>query len=346
ALVAEVARSYVLIRTFEERIAIAEQNAVTQERALRIAEVKFRNGAVTELDVQQAKTILNNTESQIPQFQINLRQAKNALSVLLGMPPRDLKDALEGPAPIPTPPPQVAVGMPQDLIRRRPDLRRAERTLAAQSAQVGVAVSDLYPHFSLGGAIGLSTSDINGKNFGDLFDSKSLGGLLFGAFKWDVFNYGRLKNNVRVQDARFQRLLVDYQDTVLRAQAEVEDAIVAYLRSHEQARFLGDSARAAQRSVELSFLQYREGTTDFNRVLTTMTALAGQQEALTSTTGTIATNLVSLYKALGGGWVIGVKRDPNDFVPEETKEEMRERTKYWKKALPVSTDKAPKWGPK
>lgn len=344
ALTAEVARTYVLIRTLEERIALAQQNVVIQQRALRIADVKFRHGAVTGLDVQQAKTVLGNTQALIPQLEVELRRVRNALAVLLGMSPAELAQVLTGHAPIPIPPPEVAIGMPQDLVRRRPDVRRAERVMAAQSAQIGVAVSDLYPHFTLGGVIGFGTTDIGDKSSSDLFDSDSGSSAIFGAFRWDVFNYGRLKNNIRVQDARFQQLVLEYRNAVLKAQAEVENAIVAYLRSHAQARFLEESARAAQRSVELAFVQYREGVTDFDRVLSTMSALSQQQDILTTTNGAIAANLVELYKALGGGWLPSAERQPEDFVTETDKEQLRTRTKYWKKVLPASDDKKPAGG--
>ena len=334
ALTAEVARSYILIRTLETRVGLVEQNVLTQKRALQIAEVKFRNGKVTELDVQQARTILNKTKSSIPVLQTNLREVRNTLAVLLGMLPQDIDQLLVESAPVPTPPALVAVGMPQDLIRRRPDIRQAEWGMAAQSAQIGLAISELYPHFTLGGSIGVATTTIGGKGFGDLFDSGSTNGLLFAGFTWNIFNYGRLQNNIRFQDARFQELLVDYQKLVLTAQAEVDTAIVAYLRSHTQAIYLGESVQAAERSVELSMIQYREGSTDFNQVLTTLTQQSEQQDALTLTNGTIATNLVTMYKVLGGGWQVEGGRSVVDYATEQDKQELRGRTKYWNDTLP------------
>ena len=326
ALTAEVARSYMVMRTLEERIQLAQQNVLTQERALQITDVKFRNGKVTELDVQQARTILNKTQALIPDLQTNLRQVQNALGVLLGMLPRDLSTLLAEPAPIPIPPALVAVGMPQDLIRRRPDIRRAEWVLAAQSAQIGVAITELYPHFTLGGTIGVARTDIGNNN---LFDSDSVNGLLFAGFTWNVFNYGRLKNNIRLQDAGFQQLLVEYQNLVLTAQAEVDSAVVGYLHSHTQAMFLTESATAAERSVELSMVQYREGSTDFNQVVTTLTQQSEQQDALTTTKGTIVTNLISMYKVLGGGWQVDGERSAEDYLIEKDKRELQSRTKYW-----------------
>lgn len=333
-LTAEVARSYILMRTLETRIELTEKNVLIQERALQIADVKFRNGKVTELDVQQARTILNKTRSLMPVLQTYHRDASNTLGVLLGMLPQELAGLLVDSAPVPSPPPQIAVGMPQDLIRRRPDIRRAEWMMAAQSAQIGVAITELYPHFSLGGSIGVSTTNIGDKGFGDLFDGDSVNGVLSGGFTWNVFNYGRLENNIRLQDARFQGLLVNYQKTVLTAQAEVDTAIVTYLRSHTQARYLAESARAAERSVELSLVQYREGSTDFDQVLTTLTQQAEEQDALTETNGTVAINLVSMYKALGGGWQVEGDRMIEDYTTEKDKQDMRSRTKYWRDVLP------------
>jgi NodT family efflux transporter outer membrane factor (OMF) lipoprotein len=333
ALTAEVARSYVNVRTLETRIGLAEQNVLVQERALQIADVKFRNGKVTELDVQQARTILNKTKSLIPVLQTSLREVRNTLGVLLGMLPQDLDQLLVETAPVPTPPALVAVGMPQDLIRRRPDIRQAEWVMAAQSAQIGVAITELYPHFTLGGSIGVATTTIGGKSISDLFDSGSVNGMLFGGFTWNVFNYGRLQNNIRFQDARFQELLIDYQKLVLTAQAEVDSAIVAYLRSHTQAVYLGQSVQSAERSVELSMIQYREGSTDFNQVVTTLTQQSEQQDALTTTEGTIVINLIGMYKVLGGGWQVDGERAVQDYVTEEDKQELRARTKYWNNTL-------------
>ena len=334
ALTAEVAQSYVILRTLESRIALAGKNVLVQERALQIADVKFRNGKVTELDVQQARTILNKTKATIPALQTSLGEVRNTLGVLLGMLPQDLDRLLTDTAPVPTPPALVAVGMPQDLIRRRPDIRQAEWVMAAQSAQIGVAITELYPHFTLGGSIGLATTTIGGKGISDLFDSGSVNGMLFSGFTWNVFNYGRLQNNIRFQDARFQELLIDYQKLVLTAQAEVDSAIVAYLRTHTQAVYLGESVQAAERSVELSMIQYREGSTDFNQVLTTLTQQAEQQDALTATNGKIATNLVTMYKTLGGGWQVDGDRAIDDYATEKDKQELRTRTKYWKNTLP------------
>lgn len=332
-LVAEVAATYVQIRTFEERLRVARQNVKTQERSFQIADVRFRNGAVTEVDVQQARANLRSTEALIPELERGLRQAQNALSILLGMPPSDLKGVLGSPTPIPTVPSDVAVGVPADLLRRRPDIQRAERLVAAQSAQIGVAVSDLYPRISILGTIGVSSSDV-----GKLFTTGSVQGFGGPSIVWPIFNYGRFRSNIRVQDARFQLLVVDYQNAVLKAAEEVENAMVAFLRTQERAKFLADSVDASKRWVNLSLIQYREGLVDFTPVLVAQEFLAQQDDRLAQTTGTIAVSLIAMYKGLGGGWELRIGKD---FVPAQTKEEMRERTN-WGDLLTSPENVAPK----
>jgi outer membrane protein TolC len=223
--------------------------------------------------------------------------------------------------------------MPQNLIRRRPDIRIAERQLAAQGAQVGIAVADLYPQFTIGGSIGSSTNSNDDKAIADLFDSDSLTLGLVGSFQWNIFNYGRLKGNIRLQDAVFQQLLVDYRETVLEAQGEVENAIVAYLKSQEQMASYGLAADFAQRAADISTAQYENGLVSFNTVITTLKTLASQQDLQASTQGSVATNLVQVYKSLGGGWEVRAGQDPVDLLPEATKDEMRDRVKAWNKVL-------------
>ncbi len=320
SLVAEVAATYARIRTFEERLKVARENVEIQERSFRITDVRFRHGLVTELDVQQSKAVLWDTEASIPNLEGRLRQAHNALGVLLGVPPAEVQGILERAGPIPTAPPDVAVGMPVELLRRRPDIRRAERELAAQSARIGLAKSDFYPQIALAGSFNLAA-----ENAADVFKGSSFTGFAGPAFVWPLFNYGRITNHVRVQDARFQQLAVNYHNTVLRATQEVEDAIVAFLQAQEERRFLGESVDASKRSVDLALIQYREGFIDFTRVLQSQELLVRLQDRLAETTGAIVTNLIAVYKALGGGWQI---RDGEPFVPGEIQEQMRERTNW------------------
>jgi len=332
SLTAEVARTYVAIRTFEERLEIARENVRIQGRSLRIAEARFKGGEVSELDVAQARALLSETQSLIPRLSKDLRQAKNALSILLGKVPSELNEILWGPNPIPAVPAEVTVGVPAELLRRRPDIRLAERQLASQSPRIGIAKAELYPAFNLLGTIGLSS-----RNTSNFFDADSVTGLGGASFTWNILNYGRIKNNVRAQDALFQELAVNYQNTVLRAAQEVEDAMVAFLRTQEETKFLSSSVQAYKRSVELSMIQYREGLVDYQRVLDTQRFLTRSQENYTARRGDIVINLVAMYKALGGGWQI---REGKDFVPEQIKVEMQERTD-WGKLLSLEEQKAP-----
>jgi NodT family efflux transporter outer membrane factor (OMF) lipoprotein len=325
SLTANVANAYTLIRSFEERLAITRSNVEIQQRSLEIANDRFLNGIITELDVKQAETLLLNTQATIPALEISLQQSKHALSTLLGMLPGGVEDMLNGPGVIPTAPAQVAIGVPAELLRRRPDIRRAELQTAAQSARIGIAESDLYPHFSLVGSIGLRAGDTFSSDLGDLFQLNSIEAFGGPTLIWDVFNYGRIKNNVRVQDARLQQLVVNYQNTVLEASREVEDALVGFLQAQEQVGFLEQSVEAAQRSVELALLQYQEGIVDYQRVLSTEQTLLVQQDLLTSSRGDIATSLIAMYRALGGGWEL---RSGEPFVPEQITETMRNRSDW------------------
>jgi NodT family efflux transporter outer membrane factor (OMF) lipoprotein len=345
-LVAEVARTYVVIRTLETRIAIAQENVTIQERSLQIARVRFDAGDVTELDVAQARTLLGDTQAFIPRLKAQLRQAKNGLAVLLGLLPGEVNPLLGVPGQIPSVPPDVETGVPAELLRRRPDIRLAESQMAAQCALIGVATADLYPKFNLFGSIGLSASNAaitaagfpGGSSLGDIWGSDSLmyyGGI---GFAWDIFNYGRIKNRIRVQDARFQGLIENYKSTVLKAAQEVEDGLCAFLRSQEEVTFLRESVGGATRSVQLSMTQYREGLVDYQRVLDTQRSQTQTQDQLTFTQGSVLLNLVATYKALGGGWEI---RRGHDFLPDEIKNEMRQRTDWGGLLNPVELETAP-----
>lgn len=332
SLTADVANSYILIRTVEKRLRIARQNVEIQQESLKIAEARFLGGTTSQRDVEQAKAVLASTQATIPSLETQLRQGKNALSVLLGMPPSNLAQLLSGPGDIPAPPPQVAVGIPADLLRRRPDIRSAELTAAAQCAKIGVTKAELYPAFSLSGTFGFQSSDVGNFKLGDMFQWRSRAGTFGPAFQWNILNYGQITNQVRVQDARFQELLISYQNTVLKAQQEVEDVLVAFLRAQERAEFLAEGTAAARRSLELAVLQYREGITDFTTVLTAQQSLLSGQDSLASTLGDISSNLVGVYRALGGGWQL---REGQDFVPSQTKEAMARRTNWGSLLTPV-----------
>jgi len=336
SLISQVARNYILLRTFQKRLQVARENIGLQTESLRISRAKFQAGEVSQLDVDQAESLLNNTRASVPAFETSLQQLKNSLATLLGTPPGSFNELLLASGPIPHAAPAIAVGMPQDLLRRRPDILQAERQLAAQSAKIGYAVTELYPHLSIGGSIGTSSTESS-----ELFSNTAETWSLFGMFEWNIFNYGRLQSNVRLQDALFQQLLEDYRDRVLSAQRETEDAIVAYLKTHEQFTMYEAAAVASQRAVAVSSLQYQEGSITFNTLINTLQTNLQQQDLLETSKGSAAVNLVSVYTALGGGWEIRENRDPVDLLPVEMKETMQRRTKAWRevwKDLPAGDD--------
>ncbi len=333
SLAAEVARTYVLLRTFEERLEIARENVKIQGRSLQIAEIRFKAGAVTELDVVQAKSLLKNTEAFIPRFDAGIRQAKNALAILLGQLPGQIDHLIGGARLIPKAPPEIVADVPAELLRRRPDIQLAEYQIATQTPLIGVSKADLFPSFELFGSFGLLTSSSrntlsggqSGSSFSDLFEADSFEFFGGPSLRWNLFNYGRINNQVRVEDALLQQLIVNYEDTVLRAHQEVEDSMIGFLRKQQEAGFLMDSVKASQRSVDLSMLQYKEGLVDYQRVLDSQRFLTDQQDVWTATRGDAIVNLIAMYKALGGGWQI---REGKDFVSKDNMEQMENRTNW------------------
>jgi NodT family efflux transporter outer membrane factor (OMF) lipoprotein len=297
-LISDVASTYVEIRTIEQRLRFARDNVRSQRGSFGIAEVLFEGGRGDRLDVAQAQTNLSQTEATIPALEIQLRQAQNRLCVLLGIPPEDLTDQL-GEGTIPVAAPEVAVGIPADLIRRRPDIRRAEREVAAQSALIGIAEAELYPAFTINGSIFLQANQ-----FDDLFNSSALAGNVGPSFNWNIFNYGRLRNLIAAEEARFFREATEYQNAVLNANREAEDSLVAFLKSQTQAAHLREGAAAAAESRGLVVELYQSGRADFNRVFVAERTLAEQQDLLAQAEGEIAQSLVAVYRALGGGWEI------------------------------------------
>jgi NodT family efflux transporter outer membrane factor (OMF) lipoprotein len=299
-LISEVASTYVEIRTFEQRLDFARNNVGLQQESARIAEARLNAAVIdSELDAPQAKSNLARTQSGIEALEIARRQAENRLAVLLGMPPQDLSGLLNGPAPIPVAPESVAVGIPGELLRRRPDVRRAERLVAAQCAEIGVAQSELYPHISVAGSMSLDAA-----SFKQLFDRRAFAGTIGPSFQWSILNYGRLLNNIRIQDARFDEQVAIYQQTVLQANEEAENAIVAFLRYHVQLVHLQSSVDHAQEAVRVAQAKYRAGQIDFNRLFTVEQLLVTQQDQLATARGNLAGSLIDLYKALGGGWEV------------------------------------------
>jgi NodT family efflux transporter outer membrane factor (OMF) lipoprotein len=339
SLLGDVATTYVGIRTAEQLLEIAHSNVQAQQRILAIAQAKYRGGGTSELDVFQAQNVLQQTQAAIPQLTIQLRQAEDALAVLLGIPPVPL-GALPGrsDARIPSPPRTITVGIPADLLRRRPDIRAAELAALAQGAQIGVAEADLYPAISITGAFGGSASTANGHNLGQLFTSTGMTYAAGPAFQWNILNYGQITNNVRLQDATLQQLLINYQNLVLTAQQQVNDAIATFQQSQIQVADLRRSVQAARASLRAASDQYEGGATNFTTVLVAEQNVFQAESSLALAAGNVALGLVATYRALGGGWQI---RQDSVFVDAKTNEQMRARTD-WGHLLPPADKSQPK----
>ncbi len=312
SLLGETATAYIDLRTAQERLRYAKANVEIQTGSLKIAQARFQAGAVSKLDPTQAETVLANTQQSIPLFENQVRAANNSLCVLLGIPPRDLAEEL-GDASIPDLPADLVIGIPANLLRRRPDVRAAERRVAAQSAAIGIAAADLLPHLSVTGSVSLNAND-----FSELFKSSSSAGMIAPGFNWDILNYGRLANNVNLQRAQFQDLAVRYQQTVLDANAEAETAINTFLKSKERLIYVNKAVDASKQSVDLAEIEYRTGSVDYNRVFNLQASLVADQDNLASVRGDVARSVIATYKALGGGWEIryGIRRGPNASVEQ------------------------------
>jgi NodT family efflux transporter outer membrane factor (OMF) lipoprotein len=297
-LLGQVATAYANLRITEQRIKYTRENVKLQRETLEIAEARFRNGTVTKLDVAQARSTLEQTEATIPELEISLRQYNNQLCVLLGIPPEELRTRL-GPGPIPTAPVEVAVGIPADLLRRRPDVRKAERQAASQSAEIGVAEAEFYPHISI-----IGTWQYSAEFFKNLWTPQALNGNIGPTFTWNILNYGRILNNVRLQDAKFQEQIANYQNTVLNAAQDVENGLVTFLQAQRRTKSQAASVKDAEEAVKIAVAQYGAGTVDFTRVTQLETNLVVQQDTLAQAQGEIVTGLIQVYKALGGGWQI------------------------------------------
>ena len=333
SLLGDVAATYVGIRTTEQLIAIARTNVHKQEDALKIAKAKYTGGGTSERDVFQATNVLTATQAVIPQLTFQLQQATDALYVLLGMPPQRLGNLLyRSRGAIAPPSGTIMVGIPADLLRRRPDIRVAELAALAQSAQIGIAEAQLYPAISITGTFGGAASTANGHTLADAFTSKGMTFAAGPSFQWNILNYGQITNNVRFQDAKLQQLLVDYQNTVLKAQQQVDDGISLFLQSRVQAEFLRQSVVAARGALKIALEQYESGATDFTTVLTAEQNVFQAESNLAVATGNVSLGAIAVYRALGGGWQI---REDSYFVTAATRDQMRARTNWGELLAPA-----------
>jgi NodT family efflux transporter outer membrane factor (OMF) lipoprotein len=294
---AETALAYVELRAFQTRAAIARTNVSLQEQTLEIVRARFESGLVSERDVAQAATNVETTRSRVPALEVGLRAAENRLAVLLGLPPGALAAELAEPRPIPLPGVELAVGVPADLLRRRADVRRAERALAAEVARIGVAEAELYPQLTLAGSLGLASDGAS-----KLLEGDSGAYAIGPSIRWNLFDGGRLRHRVRAQDARAAQAYVAWERTVLAALEEAENAMTVFVREQARRRSLGQAADQARRAVELAQTEYREGLSDFQAVLDSERTLAALEDDLAVSDASITTSMVALCKALGGGF--------------------------------------------
>nr|WP_315592403.1 TolC family protein [uncultured Cupriavidus sp.] len=316
---AQLASTYYAMRAAEARLAIARDNARLQQRSFEITERLFKAGESDELDLQQAKTQYLGTLSSVPELENQIVQARNAILVLLGRPPGplpELDDAAGRQGVLPLIDRAVLQDVPAELLLRRPDIRAAELKIATQSALIGVAKADLYPSVTLIGSIGWSATSLPGTQNGLLL----VGGP---SVRWNIFDYGRITNNVRVQDARLQQLIVAYQDAVRQAAREADNAATGLVKALQREAILRDASHSAQRSLTLANALFREGYSDFQRVLDAQRALFAQQDAYLVNRDNAINYLIALYKSLGGGWYTA-----QPLLDAATREQMRQRTDW------------------
>lgn len=324
-LTAAVVDTYTAVREAEEQLRISRENELLQQRSYEITQVLYRNGQESELDMQQALSLLLSTRATIPPLQTALQQARNALGSLLGQHPGYVEQVLARGQGLPVIPSEIAIGLPVDMLRRRPDVRQAELLAMSQSAVVGLATADLYPSFSLFGALGVSSGGPGDTDFADMFSSGAVALQAGGNFVWPFLNYDRIKNNIRVEDARLQQALLGYQDTVVQAAREAGDAIAGITGSRDEAEILAAAVASAQRSSDLSLLRFQDGFSGYQRVLDAQQRLFVQQQRLVSNQASLVRDAVALFKALGGGWEDRSALPP---VDAENLDMMRERTDW------------------
>ncbi len=298
-LLAEVARNYLEVRGSQARLGVAEKNIFTQQQALEIAKARYEAGLSSELDVAQAQAQLATTEAEIPALETSLRQAIHQLGVLLGESPESLLTELLPMGPIPTGPPAIPAGLPSDLLRRRPDIRQAEQELAGATARIGVVTADLFPKFFLTGLVGQSS--VSGSDF---IQASSRYWSVGPTINWPVFTAGRLRAQVAVQNAREEQAAIRYERTVLTALKDVEDALIAYSKEQVTRDSLIQAVKANRLASDIANELYTRGLVDFLNVLVTQRAEYTSEDALTQSAQRVSSNLVALFKALGGGWEV------------------------------------------
>lgn len=307
-LVAEVCRNYIDLRTTQMRLTYAMDNIKIQSDTLDLTKSRYESEIAGELDVRQAESILATTQAEIPLLRIRQAEAIHRLAVLLGETPQQLEQQLRNPKPLPIPSAKVAVGLPADMLRQRPDIRAAERRLAAQTALIGVATADLYPSLRLTGTFEIQSRQLSG--VGNIHNQA----YSFGpGLRWNLFDGNRIRNTIKIEEAATQELLAAWENTVLLAVEDVENAMVSYEQLQLQRQAMTRAVEATRRSIELVETQYKSGLTDFQNVLDTQRSLRTQQDFLAASEGAQLQSLIRIYKSFGGGWQMAA------IVPESEK---------------------------
>lgn len=324
-LTADVASTYISIRTYEALIKVTKKNIQLQTNSLAIAKSRYKAGETSLLDVEQAQTELAETQASLPGLISSLQHQKDLLAVLLGTIPNDVDYLLKKNQNIPKAPPNVAVGIPRETLAQRPDIHQARLEAMAQSASIGAAKANLFPALSLSGTFAFAANNIGNSSLSDIFDWSNRTISAGPSVTWPLFNYGQITNLVRMQDAAFQQALLKYQNLVLQAQQEVQDNITRYIEAQKAEYFLIKANTSATQSTKLALIRYKEGETDYTTVLDVERQQLRVQTSLTNAKGDVSQALVAIYRALGGGWQI---RDGNDIVPIQIKYEMGERTNW------------------
>lgn len=298
SLLAEVASNYVELRGAQRQLTVTRNNIAAQQQTVELTQARFEAGLTSALDVAEAEAQLATTQAQVPTLEISLKKTIHRLGVLLGQEPGSLLVELSPEQPIPTAPLDVIVGLPSDLLRRRPDIRKAERELAAATARIGVATADLFPSFSLNS----NTLGFQSASLSDLALASSRFWTVGPTVSWPFFDAGRIRANIQIKTALQEQTLAQYEKTVLTSLEEVENALVAYAREQARQRALAEAVEANQRALSLANERYIRGLGDFLNVLEAQKALYNTEDKLVQSERTVVTNLIALYKALGGGW--------------------------------------------
>jgi len=298
SLTAEVALNYIKLRTSQQRLKVALDNIDIQKKTYDLNNSRFQAGLIDELALQQSLRNLEQTRAQVSRLEAAIRMAENNLAVLLGQSPGALREEFASMGAIPEAPPKVAVGIPAEAMRRRPDIRRAERMLAAQSARIGVATAELYPKLRLFGTIGLEALNSGS----DFFDSSSQFWGIGPGISWNIFRGNALRLNIELQEEKYNEALLKYNATILSAQQEIEDALTSFAKEQIRQEHLAKAVEAAQRTEWLARDRYNAGLVDFYNVLDAQRALLQLQDELSQSKGEVAASLARVYKAIGGGW--------------------------------------------